>query len=139
MQKLTILYDAECALCQQCRIFLGREPAYLPLEFVPLQSPDLATRFPGIDSLHPDREIIVIADTGEIWQGGPAWITCLYALRNYREWSYRLATPALLPIAKRLVAAISRNRHFLSSFFSQPHTNPPPDCHDQSCSTRSQP
>jgi predicted DCC family thiol-disulfide oxidoreductase YuxK len=119
MKKLTVLYDAECALCQQCRAFLLREPAYILLEFVPLQTPDLASRFPGIEALHPEREIIVIADTGEIWQGGHAWITCLYALKNYREWSYRLASPALLPLAKRIVTGISSNRHFLSQFFAK--------------------
>lgn len=135
MNKLTILYDADCALCQQCRAFLAREPAYIALEFLPLQTPDLATRFPGFADLHPEREIIVIADTGEVWQGGAAWITCLYALRNYREWSYRLATPTLLPLAKRLVAAISRNRHFLSRFFCHPGNGSLAKSEESACST----
>ena len=40
MKGLYILYDSECALCRQCRLWLGRQPAYLPLVFVPFQSPE---------------------------------------------------------------------------------------------------
>ena len=117
MKKLTVLYDATCAMCRQCREFLSRQPAWIPLDFVPLQTLDLETRFPGISAYHPEKEILVITDEGAVYQGGAAWIMCLYALREYREWSFRLASPALLPFARRAVAAISANRHFLSRFF----------------------
>ncbi|MEO7934311.1 MAG: DUF393 domain-containing protein [Chthoniobacterales bacterium] len=120
MKKLFVLYDAECALCRRCREFLSRQPSYIPLEFVPLQTLDLEQRFPGITALHPDREIIVISDEGQVYQGGHAWIMCLYALREYREWSQRLASPALLPFAKKIVSSISQNRHFLSRWLFKP-------------------
>jgi hypothetical protein len=35
---------------------------------------------------------------------------CLYALRDYREWSQRLAHPALLPWARRVCELLSENR-----------------------------
>jgi hypothetical protein len=35
----------------------------------------------------------------------------LWALTRYREWSYRLSTPELLPTTKRVVSAISQNRY----------------------------
>jgi predicted DCC family thiol-disulfide oxidoreductase YuxK len=118
MTKLHVLYDAECALCRRCRAFLTSQPAYIPLDFVPLQSPDLEDRFPGIAALQPEKEIIVITDEGAVYQGGSAWIMCLYALREYRPWSFRLATPALLPFAKKIVSSVSHNRRFLSQFFA---------------------
>jgi hypothetical protein len=34
---------------------------------------------------------------------------CLWAMRDYREWSLRLATPELMPFARRLIAWISSN------------------------------
>lgn len=117
MNKLTVLYDAECELCKRCRAFFTSQPTFIPLEFVPLQTLDLEIRFPGITALHPDREIIVIDDAGGVYQGGTAWIMCLYALREYREWSFRLASPTLLPFAKKIVSSISHNRHFLSKLF----------------------
>ncbi len=35
---------------------------------------------------------------------------CLYATRNYREWSQRLAAPALLPWARRVCELLSQHR-----------------------------
>jgi hypothetical protein len=39
---------------------------------------------------------------------------CLWALREYREWSQRLAHPALLPLARRACELVSENRHKIS-------------------------
>jgi hypothetical protein len=40
----------------------------------------------------------------------------LWSLSRYREWSYRLATPELLPTTKKVVSAISQNRYQISRF-----------------------
>ena len=114
MKRLYILYDGNCHICRRCRTWLGQQPAFVPLVFLPLQSPEVACCFPGIEALHPEREIIVISDTGDVWQGGSAWVMCLWALCEYREWSQRLAHPALLPLARRACELVSDNRHKLS-------------------------
>jgi hypothetical protein len=38
----------------------------------------------------------------------------LWALAGYRDWSYRLAAPELLPTTKRVVSLISQNRYQIS-------------------------
>jgi hypothetical protein len=38
----------------------------------------------------------------------------LWALSNYRPWAYRLASPALLPTARRVFAQISAYRGAIS-------------------------
>ena len=114
MKRLHVLYDSECELCRRCRLWLGGQPAYLPLVFIPLQSPEAECRFPGLRALHPEKEIVVIGDAGEVWQGGAAWVMCLWALREYREWSLRLGHPALLPLARRLCEVVSANRTKIS-------------------------
>ncbi|MFL6530373.1 MAG: thiol-disulfide oxidoreductase DCC family protein [Chthoniobacterales bacterium] len=114
MKRLAVIFDAECALCLRCRQWLARQAALIPLEFIPLQSPDLAARFPGIDVLHPSEQLLVVSDNGDVYRGAHAWIICLYALRDYREWSQRLATPALLPFAQRVCELLSQNRLTLS-------------------------
>ena len=42
---------------------------------------------------------------------------CLYALKEYREWSQRLASPALLPLARRVCELVSDNRLSISRWF----------------------
>jgi predicted DCC family thiol-disulfide oxidoreductase YuxK len=117
VKTLYILYDSQCAFCRRCRVWLGQQPSFVPLHFVPLQSPELGCRFPGIEQLHPAERLLVISDAGEVWRGESAWIMCLWALREYREWSLRLAHPALKPFARRVCEIVSENRHALSQWF----------------------
>ena len=124
MKRLYILYDSECEFCRRCRIWLGRQPAYVPLTFIPLQSPEAECRFPGLKQLEPEKEIVVISDTGDVWQGGAAWVICLWALREYREWSQRLAHPALLPLARRVCEVVSANRYAFSKWLSHSDRDP---------------
>ena len=114
MKTLYIVYDGKCAFCRRCRAWLGLQPAYVALAFIPLQSPEIAIRFPGIGAMHPDERLVVISDAGEIRRGECAWVTCLWALREYREWSFRLANPILLPFARQVCELVSVNRHVIS-------------------------
>jgi predicted DCC family thiol-disulfide oxidoreductase YuxK len=114
MNRLYVLYDAECALCRRCRDWLARQPRWIELEFVALQSPDLARRFKGIEALRPGEQLLVVSDTGAVYRGSHAWIMCLYALPAYRAWAQRLATPALQPWARRVCELVSQNRLRLS-------------------------
>ena len=90
---------------------------FVPLTFVPLQAPDLEERFPGVTALEPARQILVVADNGDVWRGADAWIMCLWALREYRTWSQRLASPLLHPFAMRVCDMVSSNRHRFSHWF----------------------
>ncbi len=110
MKTLHVLYDAECALCGRCRRWLERQPAFVELRFLALQSPETACRFPGIEQFHPREQLLVVSDEGAVYQGEHAWVMCLWALREYREWSQRLASPALLPFARRACELVSGHR-----------------------------
>ncbi len=116
MKRLYILYDAQCALCRRMRVWLARQPAFVSLTFIALQSEEATCRFPGLVELRPSEQLVVISDQGDVWRGERAWILVLWALREYREWSQRLARPALLPLAARFCGIISENRHALSSW-----------------------
>lgn len=63
-------------------------------------------------------ELIVISDEGGVYRGGQAFIICLYALENYREISEDLATPAMLPWARRGFELLSKNRGVFSTLLT---------------------
>ena len=91
------------------------QPAWVRLLFVPYDSEEARRLCPGIGSLRADEEIVVMADDGRLWQGAAAWVTCLWALYDYREWSSRLAAPALQGAVRKIVHWISGNRICLSN------------------------
>ena len=123
MKRLYVLFDQECALCQGCRQWLMRQQSFIELHFIPLQSPEIARLFPGLqewDQLDLREKLVVVSDEGAVYQGQYAWIMCLYALREYREWGQRLAHPALLPFARRVCEVVSSNCLLISRFLKEP-------------------
>src|SRR5690606_8278078 len=105
-----ILYDARCGLCSWARRWMLRQPSFLALTFIPADS-ELASRmFPGLARPGEAEELVVVSDEGGVYRGGDAWILCLYALEDYREWSLRLGHPALRPMARSAFALLSRQR-----------------------------
>ncbi len=107
MTKLSILYDAQCSFCLRCRQWLGEQRTFFRLDFVPFQCPELVAQFEGIESFRSNGQLLVVADDGAVYQGSNAFIMLLYALRDYREWAARLATPSIVPLAARCFDLLS--------------------------------
>jgi predicted DCC family thiol-disulfide oxidoreductase YuxK len=110
---LTVLYDARCGLCSAARRWLEGQRQLVPLELLPADGADARRRFPTLAAAEPE-ELLVISDEGDVYRGSHAWIVCLWALDEYRDWSFRMAGPTLLPLARSVVAWISARRHRLS-------------------------
>lgn len=114
MKHLTILYDAECGLCHTAKKWLEGQESYFPLELLPLQSPAVDRRWPGLREWEPEKKIVAIDEEGGLYQGDTAWITILYALRGFRELALVLANPSLQGLVKQVVELISENRLVVS-------------------------
>lgn len=116
MRKLHVLYDAGCGFCRKCRGWMQEQRSYLEIEFIPFKSPVVAQRFPGaVDPAAPE-ELVVISDEGGVYRGPSAFIMCLYALEEYREWSLILSRPLLLPLARQAFVLLSAYRREMSSW-----------------------
>jgi predicted DCC family thiol-disulfide oxidoreductase YuxK len=112
MERLTILYDADCAVCLRCRAWMEGQPAYVALEFLGARSPEARRRYGAVPWL--GEELVVVADDGSVWVGPAAFLVCLWALVEWREWSYRLSGPALVPLASRFFQLLSARRQRLA-------------------------
>ena len=91
-----------------------RQTAFLNMTFVPAGSERAARLFPELARAGWSDELVVIDDDGGVYRDGDAWIMCLYALQEYREWSLRLAGPALRPLARRAFTLLSGRRSQIS-------------------------
>ena len=119
MKTLHILYDVDCAFCVRCRNWLAAEPAFIPLNFIPKHLPEVKEWFPGIEAYQTDGELVAVSDDGAVYQGPNAFIICLYALKEYRAWSLRLAQPALLPFARKAMELLSDHRQVISRWMGK--------------------
>lgn len=97
MRTLTIFHDPRCGMCSKFSLWLTAQPRWVEVEFFDWASDDATRRLPGIREMYAGKDVVVLADDGAWWQGDAAWLTCLWATREYRPWSYRLASPALRP------------------------------------------
>lgn len=107
---LTVLYDVRCALCRRARSWLTDQPKYVPMAFVAAGSREARRRFPDLDHDSTLEELTVIGWKGEVYRGAKGWVMCLWALERYRSAALRMSSPEMLPVARRLVAWVSRNR-----------------------------
>ncbi|MEO6036619.1 MAG: DCC1-like thiol-disulfide oxidoreductase family protein [Verrucomicrobiota bacterium] len=117
MKMLYVLYDEDCHFCRRCRHWMEGQPSFLEIVFIAAGSAEAQCRFPGIEKFGTRNELTVISDGGAVYQGGSAFIMCLYALVDFREWSLRLARPSLLPFARQAFEIISNNRAGFSKWF----------------------
>jgi predicted DCC family thiol-disulfide oxidoreductase YuxK len=118
MNRLTVLYDGTCALCLRCRDFLAQSRSLVPLELLSCQSREARERFGAVPWL--GEELVVVSDEGDVWVGPAAFLVAMWALADYREWSYRLSGPELAPLAERFFVAISSQRRRIASLFKKP-------------------
>lgn len=114
MRTLYLLYDERCELCSQLKQWLARQEAWLELKMLPAGSAEARKMFPGLEQIAGSDDLVAVGDQGEVYLNNRAWIMCLYALVEYREWAWRLAHPLLLPLARQAFDAVSRNRHTIS-------------------------
>jgi predicted DCC family thiol-disulfide oxidoreductase YuxK len=140
--KIEVFYDGRCGMCCTFHEWINRQPRAFEIDFVPYQSPDAGTIFPGINTLDPAREMIVRRDDGSIFRGAEAWVWCLYSCANYRSLARRLARPGMLAVAIRICRLLAANRHGLSKIFFRRkdkevrealHQMTPPDCAGGQC------
>ncbi|MFG2624151.1 thiol-disulfide oxidoreductase DCC family protein [Streptomyces sp. NPDC048473] len=110
VERLTVLYDAQCSLCVHLRRWLMKQRQLVPLDLVPAASEEARRRFPGLDHAGTLDEITAIGDRGQIYRGTDAWIVCLWALAEHRPRSHWLATPAGRPFARATVLAAAKYR-----------------------------
>jgi predicted DCC family thiol-disulfide oxidoreductase YuxK len=101
MTRLTVFYDPRCGLCCAVRDWIKHQPKLIAVDC--RQKPQTMS-----------DELVVVADSGELWSGDSAWLIVLWALAGYRSWAYRLASPMLLPTARALFAGLSAYRGALS-------------------------
>lgn len=115
MNRLYVLYDAGCPMCSRFRSWLVAQPHVIPVTAVPAGSPEARALLPHLDHDATLREVTVVADTGAVWTGASAWVTCLWATVEHRDLATRLSTPLGLPVARAMAYAAAGLRASLTT------------------------
>jgi predicted DCC family thiol-disulfide oxidoreductase YuxK len=115
VNRLVVLYDAGCPMCSRFRSWLVEQPHLVSVTAVPAGSPEARQLLPGLDHDATLREITVVADTGAVWTGASAWVTCLWAIVEHHDLATRLSTPLGLPVARAMAYAAAGLRATLTT------------------------
>ena len=114
MPILTFLYDPSCGLCRRVQGWIAEQPKLVEIKMIPIKTDAARRRYPKLNHELTARDLTVVSDAGAVYFGPKAWLMVLWALCRYRDWSYRLATPELLPTTRRVVSLISQHRYQIS-------------------------
>ncbi len=87
---------------------MEQQSQLVPLSFAPASDP--AVRSWAGDWIPVGDELVVVADSGAVWVGPDAFITCLWALSSHRKLSQRLQAPGMHAVAKQAFHALSAGR-----------------------------
>jgi predicted DCC family thiol-disulfide oxidoreductase YuxK len=118
MEKLYVLYDPTCELCCRLKNWIIIQRSWLGIAVIEQGSEKAKHFFPELEHIAGKEDLAVISDEGDVYLNDSAWIMVLYALVEYREWASRLTSPLLMPLARQAFAALSKNRHWISSLLS---------------------
>ncbi len=118
MQKLYVLYDPKCELCRRLKDWILVQRSWIGIAVLEAGSEKARRLFPELEKIATSDDLAVISDEGAVYLNNHAWIMVLYAMVDYRDWAARLTHPLLAPLARQAFAALSRNRHRLSSWLS---------------------
>lgn len=97
-----------------CKTWLSTQRQVVPITFIEANSDDAWRAFPVLDHARTATELTAISDDGAVYEDAKAWLIVLWALADYRKWSYQLASPAAMPFARQFVHTISQNRKALN-------------------------
>ena len=114
MSSLTLLYDPGCGLCRRVHGWLADQPKLVELKLIPIKTDAARRRFPKLNHELTSKDLTVVSDQGAVYFGPKAWLMVLWSLCRYRDWSYRLASPELLPTTRRVVSLVSQHRYQIS-------------------------
>lgn len=123
MERLYVLYDPKCELCCRLKNWILVQRSWLGIAVVEQGSEKAKRLFPDLDRVATKQDLAVISDEGAVYLNDRAWIMVMYAMVDYRDWAARLTHPLLMPLARQAFAALSKNRHFISSMLSPENTD----------------
>ena len=118
MQKLYVLYDPKCEICRRLKDWILVQRSWIGIAVLEAGSEKARCMFPELAQIASRDDLAVISDEGAVYLNNHAWIMVLYAMVEYRDWAARLTHPILAPLARQAFAALSKNRHRLSSWLS---------------------
>src|ERR671918_2171496 len=122
IRRLSVLFDERCAFCRRCRDWLLGQPCLVEVELVPAGAPLARERYGAVPWL--GEELVAVDETGRVWVGPGAFLTCLWATARYRPWAFLLARPGFAPLAEAFFRHVSKGRDRWSAWFGRDD----PDC-----------
>lgn len=109
--KMVLIYDGECSLCQATKDWIERRVFPGQIEFLQCQSEERKRRFPQAGEEGCLQAMQVILPDGRILAGDEAIPEILSQLRRWRYLVYLFRLPCIKFLSPRIYAWVSKNRH----------------------------
>lgn len=116
-EKLVILYDGECSLCQKAKAWLAEIDVDHALELTPLQDPAIEARFPQLERWAIRAQLHSITPNGQVWVGAQALAavgrvisTQTFRGKLLRLYAHSMGIPGFSAVAQWVYLQIAKRR-----------------------------
>lgn len=104
----TLIYSGTCAFCRRWMERVRRWDRSGQLDYLPFQSPELATRFPQVSLEACRQRMHFVDERGAVFAGAAAGREILHRLPYGALWSLPLRIPGALAIAEPIYIWITK-------------------------------
>ncbi|HJZ63264.1 MAG TPA: DUF393 domain-containing protein [Candidatus Acidoferrum sp.] len=111
MSRFTVLFDGSCSLCRASVARARRSDRDKRIEFLDLQDPQAAIRFPQVNREEAMRLMQAVDSDGQVLAGVDAWAGIGLHLPGWNQIAWILYVPGIHWLAARIYAWIARNRY----------------------------
>lgn len=103
----TLIYHGSCGFCRRWVERVQRWDRHQRLDFLPFQSPDLATRFPQVSLKACRQRMHLVDEQGNVFAGAAAGREVLRRLPFGGLWTLPFRVPGVLAIAEPIYVWIT--------------------------------
>ncbi len=115
-ESATLIYDGNCSFCKKCVSWIAKRARPGALEFLPMQAPARAKRFPQLSDEACLEGMQLVLPGGAVRSGEQAVPDLLRMLKRWRWFAFVFELPVMRGLSPIAYGWIARNRYMISEF-----------------------
>lgn len=117
VRLIEVFYDGHCGMSSCFTEWLMKQDRAIKVVCLAYQSDEAQRVFPDLNSLKPEKKMIVRLDGDKVYRGAEGWVWCLWSCVKYKKLAKVMNSRVMLPMARKVCLLACKNRLKISKLF----------------------